>query len=564
MTAMSKKFGIKNGLHSVRMRRLLLGSAGMIAAATVIQSCCEIGSASEAEQLASADLTSCSGNHAKGQMSVVLSSKVARWDNDLLKNTWNGAMKTFVSPKVLSLKSVESVDGETDTVRFLQLDGKFGNGLGVGSRVLGKLFKEGEVGSGLLGSGTLTNIQEALEVKAPDPTLSKKFIPKTNFTGLEEFMDIGHPDGDLSQFAVDTFDATQQWAPSQTRYTDAITSLKTIIPATNPTKIVRVAVLDTGIDVDHPDLKDVIDRNLAYNGLTGKVGPLEVDDKQGHGTHVAGIIAGQGKGKSQGMAANVRGVAGEFPNNIRIVPIKVLDDNGTGSTAAMNRGIRWATKNNVDVISMSLGSGSNYDCLKDQGLKDPVIQEAIDKGIIVVAAAGNESCPLGGECKEQNPSFVNYTVLPCAADNVLCVGSNDFAEEPSTFSNYASNPTGNASYRVAPDITAPGSRILSTYPRLGRFTDYNGVAILDGTSMATPYVSGIAALMKLAETAQYPVNQAKFKEYLQEAAYKGGKYPTEFGVGRVDMKAMIENRANRISGNATRVTGAQNKVVFDY
>ena len=168
--------------------------------------------------------------------------------------------------------------------------------------------------------------------------------------------------------------------PSQTRYTEAITSLKTIIPAVNPIKIVRVAVLDTGIDVDHPDLKAVIDRNLAYNALIGKVGASEVDDKQGHGTHVAGIIAGQDKGKSLGMAANLLGVAGEFFNNIRIVPIKVLGDDGTGSTAAMKRGIRWATKNNIEVISMSLGSGSNYDCLKDQDLKDPVIQEAIDNG----------------------------------------------------------------------------------------------------------------------------------------------------------------------------------------
>jgi subtilisin family serine protease len=541
---------------------LLLGSAGILAAATIVQSCCEIGAASDAESLASADLTSCSGNHAKGQMSVVLSSRAARWDNDLLKNTWNGAMKTFINPKVLSLKSVESVDGDTDTVRFLQLDGKFGNGLGVGARVLGKLFKEGERGSGLLGSGTLTNIQEALEVRSPDPAVSRKFNPRSPLNALEEFMELGHPDGDVSQFATSTFEPSEQWAPAQTRYTDAISALRATITASN--KIVRIAVLDTGIDVDHPDLKDVIDRNLAYNALTGKVGASEVDDKQGHGTHVAGIIAGQGKGKSLGMAANVRGVVGEFPNNIRIVPIKVLGDDGTGSTAAMNRGIRWATKNNIDVISMSLGSGSNYDCLKDQGLKDPVIQEAIDKGIIVIAAAGNESCPLGGECKKENPSFVNYTVLPCAADNVLCVGSNDFNEAPSGFSNHASTPTETVGFRVAPDIVAPGTKILSTYPRSGKFLEYGGVAILDGTSMATPYVSGIAALMKLAETDKYPVNQATFKTYLQEAAYKSSTYEQKFKVGRVDLKAMVDNRQNRINGNATRVSGTEKKVSFDY
>ena len=551
-----------NRSNSPRVARWLMSLAGCIATATLIQSCCEISAASDAEALAGSNLDSCSANHAQGQMSVVVSSKVARVSNGFLLETWNGAMKSFVNPKVLSLKSVDSATGDADTVRFLQLDGKYGKGLGVGSRVLNTLFKEGGKGSGLLGSGTISNIQEALEVKSPDINATNRFKKISAFVGMEDFLSMQRPDGALSLYA--DYEASEQWAPAQTHYDSAFDDLKAAALAANPTKTVRVAVLDTGIDINHPDLKDIIDRDLAYNALTGKAGADQVGDQQGHGTHVAGIIAGQGKGKGPGVFTNVLGVAGKF--NVKIVPIKVLGDDGTGSTAAMNRGIRWATQKNVDVISMSLGSGSNYDCLRDQGLKDPVIQEAIDKGIIVVAAAGNESCPLGGECATAGAKFKNYTVLPCAAENVLCVASNDFEEKASKFSNFKSATDGADAYRVAPDITAPGSRILSTYPTIPKFADYEGVAVLDGTSMATPYVSGIAAILKLTETADYPVNQKTLKIYLQEASYKSDDYATNFGVGRVDLKALVDNRKNKYinKNTGTAAPGVRNAVPYTH
>lgn len=550
-----------------RTRRWLLSVAGCIAASTIVQSCCEVSFASEAESLARGSNDSCSTNHAQGLMSVKVSSRVEKVGNDFLQSTWNGALKTFVKPDILTLKSVESATGEPDSVRFVQLGGSFGRGVGVASGVLGTLFREGGRGSGLLGSGTITDIQEALAVNSPDPVADSKFGKISAFAGLEDFIFTGHPDGDLSLAA--NFDdlnqygyrESEQWAPSQTHYGEAFNDLQAAVAASNPTKTVRVAVLDTGVDINHPDLKDVIDKDLAYNALTGKVGAEHVADNQGHGTHVAGIIAGQGVGGG-GAYTSVLGIAGKF--KVKIVPIKVLDDNGSGSTTAMVRGIRWATKKKVDVISMSLGSGSNYDCLQSQGFKDPAIAEAVKEGIIVVAAAGNESCPLGGECAKEDPNFKKYIVLPCADENVLCVASNDFKEKPSSFSNYSSSSNWNGQYRTFPDITAPGSRILSTYPMTPKFAEYQGVAVLNGTSMATPLVSGVAALLKLTETDAYPVTQATLKTYLQETMHKNSDYTTNFGVGRVDLQALLKTRSDKYINKTNLTPASPNSKTLNY
>lgn len=556
---------MKVGIHSFRStvqrrpRALFLSMAGCGLLATVIQSCCEVSAASEVESLAGSQLTGCTANHAKGQLSVKVSDSVAGWENELLTKTWNGALKTFVKPNVLSLKSVESVgttpnSSAPDNIRYVQLDGKFGDGLGVGTRVLGTLFKKGSKGAGIIGSDTITDIQESLEVKSPPDSEAEELQKNFSLRGLMENLTWHHPDAPSSFFAA--YDPEEQWSFSQTGYAEAINSFKTEATALNKPTI-RVAVLDTGVDVNHPDLKGAVDVSLAYNALTGASGTAEsVQDLQGHGTHVAGIIAGQGTATD--TMTPVFGVAVDF--NVKIVPIKVLGDDGTGSTLAMNKGIRWAQKNKVDIISMSLGSGSNYDCLKEQGLNDPVIDEVIREGIIVVAAAGNESCPLGGECSEGG-SFSNYTVLPCANEGALCVASNTWNESESRFSNFASAALGSQAYRTAPDVTAPGDRIISTYPLIDKFSKYQGVSILSGTSMATPYISGIAAILKAVETDKYPVNQETFKKYLQESSYQSELYSGRFQAGRVDLKALWDNRQNvYINGGTDLVRGTEKKV----
>ncbi|GAA0137280.1 hypothetical protein YSY43_41210 [Paenibacillus sp. YSY-4.3] len=211
-----------------------------------------------------------------------------------------------------------------------------------------------------------------------------------------------------------------------------------------------VAVLDSGIDTDHPDLQGRFLK--GYNAIEDSE---QVEDDFGHGTAVSGII--------NAVYANdigVTGIAGRYP--VRILPIKVLDQYGNGSTFSVIRGIEKAIEDGADVINLSLsGNGNSY-------LLQEAVRKAVDHGIIVVAAAGNHADHTSGYYPAMYPETI-------AVSAVTETGS--FA----AFSNYG----------TPIDLTAPGERILTTMP-FGDF-EYH-----DGTSLAAPYVSGAAALMKLA------------------------------------------------------------------
>lgn len=211
---------------------------------------------------------------------------------------------------------------------------------------------------------------------------------------------------------------------------------------------VTVAVVDTGIDPKHPDLKGRI--LPGYSTLDDS---LDFHDDVGHGTHVAGIIAANtnnGKG--------IAGVSGTFP--VKILPIRALGKQG-GTSLTVAAGIEKAIEANVDVINMSLG-GTGYSQLMRQSIK-----RATDKGILVVVSAGN-----------RNTQTDNY--FPAGYNEVVTVSSVNEKEEASDFSNFG----------AAVDLAAPGEQILSTMPD-GKYEH------LDGTSMAAPFVSGAAALVKL-------------------------------------------------------------------
>lgn len=213
-------------------------------------------------------------------------------------------------------------------------------------------------------------------------------------------------------------------------------------------KSVTVAVIDTGIDLHHPDLKN---RYIpGYNTLEDS---SDYADDVGHGTHVAGIIAA-GTNNGTGVA----GLAGESP--IKILPIRALGQRG-GTSVSVAAGIEKAIEAKVDVINMSLG-GTQYSHLLHNRIK-----QATDQGILVVVAAGNRSS-----------STDNY--FPAGDSEAFTVASINASEEPSSFSNFGS----------AVDLAAPGENILSTFTN-GEYQPLNG------TSMATPFVSGAAALVKL-------------------------------------------------------------------
>lgn len=272
-------------------------------------------------------------------------------------------------------------------------------------------------------------------------------------------------------------------------------------------KIIKIAVIDTGVDYTHPDLKSQIDVNQAeLNGRPGvdDDGNGYVDDVygydfankdgdpmdgHGHGTHCAGVI---------GAGHNSIGIAGVM-SNVRIVPIKFLTDAGSGETIDAISSIDYAIKRGVNVMSNSWGGGD-----KEQSLLD-AITAAETAGITFVAAAGNESTN-----NDKTPSYpANYEV-----SNVISVGSFTGTGVKSSFSNYGVKTV---------HVTAPGSTILSTYKN-------GGYANLSGTSMATPHVAGVVGLilskepnLTPAEIRERLINTSVKTEKLKAASFSGGR-----------------------------------------
>lgn len=274
-------------------------------------------------------------------------------------------------------------------------------------------------------------------------------------------------------------------------------------------KDILVAVIDSGVDVNHPDLKNKIAKKptecKAYadyqaclssdekrkscheqyasldtdnNGypldchgwsftekslptVTGVTGSPQFTDKDGHGTHVAGLIAAE---------KNSFGITGII-DHVKILPIQIsLFSSAETAIEKMAKGVLYAIENKADVINMSLGWRTQF----DSKMMREMVALAIEKGILVVVAGGNSS-----------HSDISY---PCAYPDVICVGSHNQAGMTSSFSN-----TGGQI-----DLSAPGDRILSTWPtekRSKQFTEDDNYEYMSGTSQSTPLVAG--ALAKL-------------------------------------------------------------------
>jgi serine protease len=218
---------------------------------------------------------------------------------------------------------------------------------------------------------------------------------------------------------------------------------------------VLVAVIDSGVEAAHPD--------LAGNVIAGPDlvdGDATPNDANGHGTHVTGIIAAH--------AGNGIGVAGAAPG-ARVLAIRALDADGRGDTDTVARGVDAAVAAGARVINLSLTAGPTAVqlLLPGNALTD-AIQRAIDAGVVVVAAAGNNALPI---CEQ-----------PQLGSGLVCVGAVDRQAQRSGYSNYG----------IRVDLVAPGGDvwdgIVSTFPG-------GGYAELAGTSQATPMVSAEAALL---------------------------------------------------------------------
>lgn len=215
-------------------------------------------------------------------------------------------------------------------------------------------------------------------------------------------------------------------------------------------KDVHIAILDTGIDVNHKCLNDRIVETKNFID-----GSEDVTDRNGHGTHVAGIIAANRS--KEGMT----GIAPEVSLHI----YKVLADNGDGSHDAIIKALEQAINQKVDIINMSLGGTEANEKMHE------LINKAIDNGICVVCASGNEAMGDNGSVDE-----ISY---PGFWREVVEVGS---VEQDGIISKFS-----NSNYNI--DLVAYGGKITSCYPG-------NKYATTSGTSQATPQISGALALLK--------------------------------------------------------------------
>jgi len=280
---------------------------------------------------------------------------------------------------------------------------------------------------------------------SPDPTV---YLYSTNDTYYDE------------QWAIEKIDLPDAWA------------------SVTGTGTVRIGVMDTGIDHNHPDLDGLVEEDLGRTCVTGEYKMTIGGDSNGHGTHVAGIIAA--------LHNNGIGITGSCPN-VSLVNIQAMHDSGGGGATILAAAIEyastlWGTSNQIDLLNFSGGFTTEH----------PRLHNAIQAfpGLII-CAAGNDGTDNDSDTDDHvvYPADYNY-------DNLLVVGSTDQNDARRSSSNYGAT-------RV--DLFAPGVSILSCFTtsicKSASCTVSGHHAVgyhyMTGTSMATPYVTGIAALILL-------------------------------------------------------------------
>ena len=300
----------------------------------------------------------------------------------------------------------------------------------------------------------------AVESVNPDLDYLSGYLPSGRITPLSQEPQVAYVEPD-QVVTLTSRSASPRGAPAQstqttpwgiihigTPWTWPFSDGSYIDPGDGSTVRVRVAVCDTGVDVNHPDL--VGQAVFGINFTTDPDG-----DVYGHGTHVTGTVA---------AADNAIGVIGTAHGS-QVVDVKVLDDTGSGFWSWVADGINWAadpSQGNCQVISLSLGGYSGSNTLRS------AVKNAWNDGAVLAAAAGNDA--------------VTFRHYPSSYSQCLSVAASDYDD-----TNFVDTWAGFSNYGRWVDISAPGVNILSTTGG-----DYEYWA---GTSMATPHVAGVAALV---------------------------------------------------------------------
>jgi thermitase len=297
-------------------------------------------------------------------------------------------------------------------------------------------------------------IEESIEYIEPDFVASADLVPNDIFYAY--------------QWGLNTINAPQAW--EMTRGSDSI----------------MIAVCDTGISQNHPDLAGKVkaSRNFTASKTT--------DDKNGHGTHVAGIAAA--------VSNNKAGIAGAGYDS-GLMNVKVLGDNGIGFYSWAAKGIIWAADNGAKVINLSLGGNFPSRALES------AVNYAWNDNCVIVASAGNDSS--------------DRFHFPAGYVNCLAVAATDKADNKASSSNYGSWV----------DLACPGVDIYSTLPNVRNSTKYLNYGCLSGTSTAAPFASGIAALLW---TTKYGTNSLSIANQLVNSGDQTGTIWTRYSIKRLN------------------------------
>ena len=293
-----------------------------------------------------------------------------------------------------------------------------------------------------------------------------------------------------------------------------------------------IAVIDTGVDPGHPDLAGALLPGRAFlTGLSTGCARVTNDDNS-HGTHVTGIIAAN--------ANNGVGIAGVAFGS-KILPLKALDCEGSGLLSDVAQAIVYATDQGARIVSISLGSGSDSTTLRS------ALQYATSRNVLVVVAAGNcgSNAPLNPRCGSLNE--VSY---PAAYMEALAVAATDFDDTRATFSTSGTYV----------DVSAPGRRIVSTTPTYGTKVGTLNYAAFSGTSQATPFVAGLAALIW---TRDPSLTAQQVRDRIVSTADDLGVAGTDevFGSGRVNALRAVTPAAAGGYGAAYGLAGIPRSVV---